>query len=68
MARKNYKIKSACPQCGCSLLTVLTEEEMKKRYGDAPNLHLECGECMLQYEAERKTACPEWDKECQLKE
>jgi hypothetical protein len=50
------------------MLTVLTEEEMKKRYGDAPNLHLECGECMLKYEAERKTACPEWDKECQLKE
>lgn len=68
MARKNYKIKAACPQCGCSMLTVLTAEEMKKRYGDAPNLHLECGECMLKYETERKTACPEWDKECQLKE
>ena len=63
MARKNYKIKAACPQCGCSMLTVLTDEEMKKRFGDAPNLHLECGECMLQYETERKTACPEWDKE-----
>jgi hypothetical protein len=50
------------------MLTVLTDEEMKKRFGDAPNLHLECGECMLQYETERKTACPEWDKECQLKE
>ena len=29
MARKQYKIKTACPQCGCTELTVLTPEEIK---------------------------------------
>ena len=41
---------------------------MKARYGDLENLELECGECMLKYETERKTACPEWDKDCKLQE
>ena len=68
MASKKYRIQSACPQCGCSGITALSEEEMKARYGDLENLEIECSECMLKYEAERKTACPEWDKDCRLKE
>jgi hypothetical protein len=68
MAHKRYQVKSACPQCGCSFAQVLSKEELKARYGDAPNIELECGECMLQFEAERKSACPEWDDECRLKE
>jgi hypothetical protein len=66
MARKKYQIKTACPQCGCTELTVLSAEEIKKKYGDVPNFDLECGECMLKYTAEMKTACPEWDKDCKL--
>ena len=65
---KKFRIKTACPQCGCSGATALSAEEMKERYGDLPNVEMECGECMLQYETEMKTACPEWDKECQLRE
>ena len=67
MAEKKYRIKTACPQCGCSAVQHLSEEEIKERYGDAPNVHLECGECMLQYESQMADACPESDKECQMK-
>jgi hypothetical protein len=67
MTKKKYRIKTACPQCGCSAVAALSEEEIEERYGDAPNIHMECGECQLAYEAEMKTACPEWDDECRLK-
>ena len=67
MSKKRYTIKQSCPQCGCTDLTVLTEEEIRAKYGDQPNIHLSCGECQLKYEAEMKDACPEWDKECHLK-
>jgi hypothetical protein len=66
MSKKKYHIKSACPQCGCSFTQVLSKEEIRKRYGDTPNIELECGECMLKFQAERKSACPEWDQECLL--
>ena len=68
MASKRYQIKGSCPQCGCTDLTVLTAEEIKEKYGDQPNIHMDCSECMLQYEADRETACPEWDKDCKLNE
>lgn len=68
MASKSYRIKTACPQCGCSGLTVLSAEEMKKKYGDVPNIELECGECMLKYENEMESACPEWAEDCKLDE
>ena len=32
MARENYRIKTACPQCGCTELTVLSAEEIKEKY------------------------------------
>lgn len=67
MTSKKYRIKTACPQCGCSAVTTLTKEEIEERYGNAPNIHMECRECQLAYEAEMKTACPEWDKECRLR-
>jgi len=66
--KKRYTIKTACPQCGCSGATVLSEEEMKKRYGDVPNVDMECGECMAHYDAQMKDVCPEWDTECRMKE
>jgi hypothetical protein len=67
MAEKRYRIKTACPQCGCSFATHLTAEELKERYGDVPNIEMECGECMLKYNAPMAEACPEWDQECKLK-
>jgi hypothetical protein len=66
--KKRYTINTACPQCGCSRAQVLTEEEMRQRYGHVPNFDMECGECMLKYTAEMKTACPEWATECELPE
>jgi hypothetical protein len=68
MSHKRYHITSACPQCGCSFAQVLSKEEIKARYGDTPNIELECGECMLTFQAERETACPEWDAECRMNE
>lgn len=62
--KKRYTVKSACPQCGCSGATVLSEEELRQRYGDVPNFEMECGECMAKYSAPAKDACPEWDDEC----
>ena len=43
MADKRYRIKTSCPQCGCSFATHLSAEEIKKRYGDVPNVEMECG-------------------------
>jgi len=68
MAKKRYTINAACPQCGCSRSQVLTEDEMKEKYGHVPNFDLECGECMLKFSQKMADACPEWDKECKLKE
>jgi hypothetical protein len=67
MSKKRYTIKHSCPQCGCTDLTVLTDEEIRAKYGDQPNIQLSCGECMLQYQSSMKDACPEWDQECRLK-
>jgi len=66
MARK-YTMKMTCPQCGCTDLTVLTEEEIRAKYGDDPKFRMSCGECMVQYESPRADVCPDWDKECKLK-
>ncbi len=67
MTKKRYQISTSCPQCGCSAVNHLSEEEIKERYGDVPNVDMECGECMLKYSTPMKDVCPEWDKECQLK-
>ena len=66
--KKRYQIQTSCPQCGCSGAVALSKEELIERYGDVPNIHMECGECMLEYSTPREEACPEWDKECRLKE
>lgn len=65
---KRYHIKTACPQCGCSYAQVLSTEEIREKYGDMPNVELECGECMIKYEETMENACPDWDKECKLKD
>ena len=44
---KKYRIKTSCPRCGCAGTSHLSEEEIKKRYGDVPNIELECHECMM---------------------
>jgi hypothetical protein len=68
MGSKKYRIKTVCPQCGCSAVQSLSDKEIEERFGDAPNVHVECSECMLMYENEMKDACPEWDDECRLKQ
>ncbi|MEJ5358340.1 MAG: hypothetical protein WHT06_06655 [Desulfobacterales bacterium] len=65
--KKRYTIKTACPQCGCTTATVMTAEELEKRYGHVPNFDLECGECLAQFSAPAAEACPEWDAACRLK-
>ena len=68
MAKKRYEMTTNCPQCGCSAVSHLSKEEIRERYGDVPNVELECGECMLKYSTPMEEACPEWDKECKMKE
>ena len=68
MTTKKYQIKTACPQCGCSAVSNLTETEMKERFGDVPNVEMSCSECMETYHAQMEDACPEWDKECRMKQ
>ena len=67
MPSRTYKITTSCPQCGCSAVSHLSAEEIKNRFGDVPNVEMECSECMIKYETDMKTACPEWDKECRMK-
>jgi hypothetical protein len=66
MTGKRYEIKSACPQCGCSELTVLSKEEMEKKFGHVHNFDMECSKCMAKYTKKVEDACPEWDKDCKL--
>ena len=66
MKKKRYTMQTTCPQCGCSAVSHLTADEIKERYGNVPNVEMECSECMLHYETEMKKACPEWDKECRI--
>ncbi|MGX9367030.1 hypothetical protein ACTVJH_13495 [Desulfoplanes sp. PS50] len=66
MSEKKYRIQTACPQCGCSAAAVMTDEEIRKRYGDAPNIHVTCDKCRAEYEAKMADACPEWDEACKM--
>lgn len=49
---KKYRIKTSCPQCGCSGVFHLSEQEIIQRYGDVPNIELECHECMMIMDAD----------------
>ena len=53
--KKRYTVKAACPQCGCSGATVMSEEELKERYGNVPNFDMECGECMAKFRRRPRT-------------
>ena len=66
MSEKKYRIKTACPQCGCSAAAVMSEEEIRKQYGDTPNVHMTCDKCAAQYDANMSEACPEWDTACKM--
>jgi redox-regulated HSP33 family molecular chaperone len=68
MSAKVYTIKTACPQCGCSAVSHLTADEIREKFGDVPNVEMECSECMAKYTTDMKTACPEWDKECKMRQ
>lgn len=52
MGKKKYKISTSCPQCGCSNIAHISEKELKERYGDVPNIELECHECLMVLEAD----------------
>lgn len=64
--RKQYTIKTACPQCGCSAVANLSKEEIRKRYPNVPNIEMECNECLMTYETPMAKACPDWDDECRM--
>jgi uncharacterized protein with PIN domain len=64
MSAKKYQIKTTCPQCGCSAVSHLSAEEIEAKFGDTPNVLLECSECMKKYRASLPEACPEYAKDC----
>ncbi len=66
--KREYRVKTGCPQCGCSNLTTMTEEEIRKKYPDLPNATMECGECVATFKVDFDEACPEWDDECKGKD
>ncbi len=66
MAKKTYQVKTACPQCGCSAVSNLSEAEMRERFGDVPNVDLDCAECAARFTAKMEDVCPEWDEACRL--
>lgn len=66
MSTKRYKIETSCPQCGCSAVTHLSAQEIKERFSDVANVEMDCSECLIKYETDLKTACPEWEKDCKL--
>jgi len=66
MPKNRYKIETSCPQCGCSAVSNLSHDQIKEKFGDVPNVEMECGECMVKYSTSMETACPEWDEECKL--
>jgi hypothetical protein len=68
MGKKRYRIETSCPQCGCSGIHTLSTEEIRERFGDVPNIEMECGECTIKYLTEMEKACPEWAKDCKLEE
>ena len=42
MKNKKYTIKTTCPQCGCSAVSHLSDEEIREKFGDVPNVEMEC--------------------------
>ena len=67
MTQKTYRIQTACPQCGCSAVSHLTTEEIKEKYGNIPNVEMDCRECQLKYQTSMKLVCPEWDLACRAR-
>lgn len=63
---KAYRIQTACPQCGCSAVSHLSAEEIRAKFGDVPNVQMECSECMAKYETPMKKACPEYAEDCDM--
>jgi len=47
MKSQKYTIETTCPQCGCSAVSHLSTEEIRKKFGHVPNVELECSECMV---------------------
>lgn len=47
---KKHRIKGICPQCGCSHLSTMSEEEIKEKYPDLENATMECSECLASIE------------------
>jgi hypothetical protein len=37
---------------------------MKEKYGDVPNVEMECSACLKAFENKMADACPEWADDC----
>lgn len=34
MAKKRYRLKTECPECGCGLICNMTPDQFREKYGD----------------------------------
>lgn len=60
MSNKTYQMETSCPQCGCSAVSHLTADQIKERFGDVPNVDIECSECSKKFQTSMKEAVMAW--------
>lgn len=66
MSKKRYRVKGACPHCGCGMVSHLSADEIKAKTIDGANLEVNCPECMEVHKANIRSVCPEYADECHL--
>jgi rRNA maturation protein Nop10 len=66
MSKKRYRVKGACPHCGCGTVSHLSAGEIKVKTIDGYNLEVNCPECMEAHKASIRSVCPEYADECHL--
>ena len=46
MGKDRYQIKSECPECGCGLISNMTPDEFREKYGEIKDeVTVNCNEC-----------------------
>lgn len=46
MPKERYQIKSECPECGCGLISNMTPDEFREKYGEIKDkVSVDCNDC-----------------------
>ena len=65
MTKKRYTVQTACPQCGCSSVAHLSEEEVREKFGDVPNVDMACQVLSLNFADPISLKLTDKEKRCQ---